>query len=113
MRALHRPQDHRHVAELVMLSFERQFVRCEALQDQLEGLVIDFAGIGEVEAVGLGFERRHAASDAELEPPAAHLVEHADFLDQTQRMIERQQVDQGTQAQRLGTLRRRSQEQPG
>jgi hypothetical protein len=54
---LHRPQDHRHVAELVVLSFERQFVRCEALQDQLEGLVIDFAGIGEVEAVGLGLER--------------------------------------------------------
>ena len=80
---------------------------------QLEGLVIDLAGLGEVEAVGLGLERRHAAADAELEAPAAHLIEHADFLDQAQRMIERQQIDQRAEAQRLGALRHRREEQPG
>ena len=57
-----------------------------------------------------GLERRHAAADAELEPPAAQLVEHADFLDQPQRMIERQQINQRAEAQLLGALRQRGEE---
>src|SRR5262249_39841419 len=65
------------------------------------------------EAVSARLERRHAAPDAELEAPAAHLIEHADFLDQAQRMIERQEVDEGAEAQRLGALRHGREEQPG
>jgi hypothetical protein len=52
--------------------------------------VVHRSGLRKVERVVGGLERRHAAADAELEPSAAHLVEHADFLDQAQRMIERQ-----------------------
>src|SRR5215510_4690047 len=105
MRALQRPQDHRHVVKLVMLALERQLVAGQALQDELEGLVINLSGLREVEAVSACLERRHAAPDPELEPPAAHLIEHADFLDQAQRMIERQEIDERAEAQRLGALR--------
>src|SRR5712691_12842654 len=113
MRALQRPQDHRHVVKSVMLALERQFVAGKALEDEFEGLVIDFAGLPEIEAVGASLERRYAASDPELEPPAAHLIEHADFLDQAQRMIERQEIDEGAEAQRLGALRYGREKQPG
>src|SRR5262249_50343584 len=107
------PQDDRQVVNLVMLAFERQLVAGEALQDELEGLVINLSGLREVEAVSACLERRHAAPDPELEPPAAHLIEHADFLDQAQRMIERQEIDEGAEAQRLGALRHGREEQPG
>src|SRR5215813_11171298 len=113
MRALQRPQDHRHVAKSVMLALEGQFVAGKALEDEFEGLVIDFAGLREIEAVSASLERRHAASDPELEPPAAHLIEHADFLDQAQRMIERQEIDERAEAQRLGALRYGREKQPG
>src|SRR5207244_8503082 len=113
MRALQWPQDHRHVVKSVMLALERQFVAGKALEDEFEGLVIDFAGLREIEAVSASLERRHAASDPELEPPAAHLIEHADFLDQAQRMIERQEIDEGAEAQRLGALRYGREKQPG
>ena len=96
-----------------MLSFERQLVGRQALQDELEGLVVDLAGLREIEAVGCGLERRHAAADAELEAPAAHLIEHADFLDQPQRMVERQQIDQRAEAQGLRALRHRGEKQAG
>src|SRR6516164_3058891 len=113
MRALQRPQDHRHVVKLVMLALERQLVAGKALQDKLEGLVVNLPGLREVEAVSARLERRHAAPDPELEAPAAHLVEHADFLDQPQRMIERQEIDEGAEAQRLGALCHGREEQPG
>src|SRR5215475_1452390 len=99
MRALHGPQNHRHVAKLVVLAFEGKLIRGETLEDELEGLVIDAAGGCKIEAVSPGLERRHAAPDPELEAPTAHLIEHADFLDQAQRMVERQQIDQRSETQ--------------
>src|SRR5262245_65427545 len=93
MRALHGPQNHRHVAKLVVLALEGELIRGEALEDELKGLVIDVTGGREVEAVGAGLERRHAAPDPELEAPAAHLIEHADFLVQAQRMGARKELD--------------------
>ena len=39
-------------------------------------------------------ERRDAAADADLEPAVAQMVEHADLLDEAQRRVERQQIDQ-------------------
>src|SRR5215813_12114653 len=101
MRALQRPQDHWHLVKLVVLAFERQLVRGEALQNELECFVINLSGLREVEPIGAGLERRHAPPDSEFEAPAAHLIEHANFLDQAQRMVERQEIDERTEAQAL------------
>ena len=60
-----------------------------------------------IDAVIADLDRRDALADAEQEPAAAHLVEHADFFGQPQRMIERQRVDQRAEMQPLGALRDR------
>ena len=70
-------------------------------------------GLGEIERIIRRLERRHAAADAKFETPAAHLIEHADFLDQAQRMIERQQIHHRAEAQSLGTLGQRREKQAG
>src|SRR4029077_21047271 len=111
MRALQRPQDHGHLVKLVVLAFERQLVRGEAIENELECFVIDLCGLREVDSICAGLERRHAPPDSEFEAPAAHLIEHADFLDQAQRMIERQEIDKWAEAQALGALRQRGEEQ--
>ena len=53
------------------------------------------------------FHGRTAASDTELEAAVAQLIEHADLFDQTQRMIERQQIDERTETQPRGAARNR------
>ena len=68
---------------------------------------------GGIDAVVADLVGRDAAADAELEPAAAHLVEHADLVDQAQRMIEVHGVDQRPEAQRLGALRHGGQEDAG
>ena len=110
MRALHRLEHHRHFVEAVEFAVERQLVGGEAFEQNLERLVVHRAGLRKVERIVRGLERRHAAADAELEPPAAQLIEHADFFDQPQRMIERQQIHQRAEAQLLGALRQRGKE---
>src|SRR5207237_5136985 len=102
---------HRHLVKLVVLAFERQLVRGEAIENELECFVIDLCGLREVEPICAGLERRHAPPDSELEAPAAHLIEHADFLDQAQRMIERQEIDEWAETQALGALSQRGEEQ--
>ncbi len=39
-------------------------------------------------------ERRHAAADTDLEPASAQVIEDADFLDQSQWRIERQEINE-------------------
>ena len=65
-----------------MLACKGQLIAGKPVQDELERLVIDLSGLREVEPVGAGLERRHPTSNAEFEPATAHLIEHADFLDQ-------------------------------
>ena len=48
-----------------------------------------------------------------IEAAAAHLIEHAHFLDQPQRMIERQKINQRAEAQAAGALRGGGEEQAG
>ena len=49
----------------------------------------------------------------ELEASAAQLVEHADLLDQPQRMVQRQRVDQRAEAQVPRALGHRGEENLG
>ena len=60
---------------------------------------------GKPGACGL-FRRFHhghdTASDADIKASIAHLIQHADFFDQSQRLIERQCVDKRAEPQALG-----------
>jgi hypothetical protein len=59
----------------------------------------------ECDAIISDFVGRDAAADAELEPAAAELVEHADLFEEAQRVMQRQRVDQRPEAQAPRALR--------
>ena len=81
--------------------------------DGVEGFAeLLHAGI-ELDTVEPDLDRRDAAADAIEKPPAAHLVEHADLIDQPQRMIERQQIHHRAEFEPLGALRDRRQKDAG
>ncbi len=65
----------------------------QPLQDHLERLGEALRPGHRIDAVVADFVGRDAAADAELEPSAAQLVEHADLVDQAQRMIEVDRID--------------------
>jgi hypothetical protein len=75
------------------------------LTQDLQRLEIDFLPLRGIDPVIRGLDRRDAAPDAELEAPSAELVEHADLLDQAQRVVERKHIDQRAEAQFLCALR--------
>ena len=66
-----------------------------------------------IDAIALMLEQRATTSDTELEAAAAELVEHADLLEQAQRMIERQQIDERPEAQPARALRDRRKKDAG
>ena len=104
---------HRHVVELKIPPLEGQRARGEPLHDEVERLGIDRLRLLRLLTVVDELGRHRAAAEADLEPPAAHLIEHADLLDHPQRMIERQRIDQRAKAQAFRALRDRSQEHAG
>jgi len=50
------------------------------------------------------------ATDPDLDPPLAQMIQHADFLGEPQRVVRRQHIDQRTETQALGPLRNRGEE---
>ena len=76
----------------------------EGIEDAGEVVAVDRFGGGGIDAEIGGFDRRCAAAEADVQAAAAELVEHADFLRQAQRMIERQGVDHRAEAQGFGAL---------
>jgi len=66
--------------------------------------MVHFLTLREIDPVERRFVRRHAAADPKLETACAHLIEHADFLDQSDGMIERQEIYQRAKAQALRPL---------
>src|SRR5579872_2827938 len=66
-----------HVFEGKMLAAKIECFAGEALQDYFDGFVVDFLRIGRIGAEIGKFDRRSAAAETELQPAAAHLIEHA------------------------------------
>ena len=106
VRLLQRLELHRHVlvAEELPSKFTASCVSPCRIMSSASAYICGVLG---VDAVIAELDRRDAAADAELEPAAAHLVEHADLFGQPQRMIERKHIDQRPEAQPLGALRDR------
>src|SRR5205085_9458611 len=99
MRLLPRLDFERHLVEAVELAVKVERAALQAAHDHLERFGEHSWRLIRIDAVVARLDRRDAAADAELEAPAAHLVEHADFLDQAERMIERQRVDYRPEAE--------------
>ena len=90
-----------------MLAAKIECLAGEPLHDQLDGFVVDVPALGRIGAEIGKLDRRSAAAETELQPAAAHLIEHADFLNQPQRMIERHREHHRAEAQPPGALRQR------
>jgi hypothetical protein len=69
--------------------------------------------LGHVQTMEAEFDRRDAAPDSELEAAARERVEHRHFLDQSQRVVDRQQVDQRPESQPRGPLAQRGEQDSG
>src|ERR1700749_1077137 len=104
MRLLHAFEFDGHVLELKYLALEIDFAGLQALLDDLESLGIDLGRLLRVHSEIADLVRRGAAPESDFQAPAAHLVEHADFLENAQRMAYAKRVDQRAKAQAFGTL---------
>src|SRR5260221_12958292 len=71
---------------------------------------VDLLGLVRIGAVLFELNRRGAGPEPELEPAAAQLVQHADFLDQPQRMVERHRPHQRPEPQAPRALGKRRKE---
>ena len=105
MRLLHGVHHDRHVAEREVLSFVGQHVRRKCLHHHRIALVVDALRLRRVHAVVAELVGRDAAAHADLEPAAAHVVEHADFFREAQRVVQGQRVDQRPEQDFFGALR--------
>ena len=85
----------------------------KAFEKDRERLVEAIPLLGHVEPVEAELDRRHAAPDAKLEAAVRQRIEHRHFLDQPQRVVDRQQVDQRAEAQAFGALAQRGEQDPG
>src|SRR5262245_62462211 len=95
---LERLKLHRHVVEMKEPAVERERATGQAFEDEVERLRIDILRLRRVLPVLNEFLRHRAAAEADLEPPADQLIEHANLLDHSQRVIERQYVDKLAEA---------------
>ena len=96
-----------------MLAFEVDRLRLQALHQHRIAFLVERGGRFGGDAEIGELVRRAAAPDAELEPAARHLVEHADFFQEAQRIDQRQRVDQRADAQPFGALRDRGEKHAG
>ena len=113
MRLLERLHLHRHVLELVVAPLPGQGFDGEGLEDQFQALGINLLPLLGVLSVVGNLERHRAAPEADLQPPAAHVVEHANLFQHPQRVMDRQRIDECAEAQTLRALPDRRQEHAG
>ncbi len=71
----------------------------QSLKDQLAPLGVHLLRQRRVLAVKRVLGRRRAAAEADLQPPAAQLIDHADLFDQAQRMVQGQGINHRAEAQ--------------
>jgi hypothetical protein len=105
MRLLQRPQCDRHVVVDVVLALVGERIGGQTGTDAGESVEENIARIVVLDLVVLELVGRHAAADADVEPAIAQVIEHADFLDQAQRRIERQQINQRAKPHTFGRPR--------
>src|ERR671912_625061 len=103
MRLLQWFKLHRHVIKGIKLAMKIENLLSKPAHDELQAFHIHELGFGGIVAVHGQFDLRSAATKANVEAPAAHLVEHADLFDQAHRMVKRQRVNQRSETKPIGS----------
>ena len=94
MRLLHGSEFHRHVADVANGCLRIDGALVQALQHDFEPFRIVARRVAGIDAEIFELDGRGATAEAHLEATVAQLIEHADLLDQPQRMMQRQRIDQ-------------------
>src|SRR3984957_14815572 len=97
MRLLQRPQGDRDILVGEVWPAIGERVRYEPGADAVERIDEDVARLLMLDLVIFQLERRYSPADAHFEATMAQVIEHADLLDQAQRGVEREQIDQRTE----------------
>src|ERR1700730_16279397 len=113
MGLLHWLQRHRHRVEFIELAVIGEHVVGQTAANDIQRLGELLHAASKVDTEKLDLDRRDPAADAKQKAPAAHLVEHADLVDQSERVIERQQVHHRAEPQLPRPLCDRGQEDAG
>ena len=111
VRLLQGLQLHRDVVILVVLALESQPCVRQPGHEDGQRLVEDGARLSSIDPEVAQLIGRDPAPDAEIQASAREVVQHADFLDEPQGVVEGQQVDERPQTDAPGALRRRGEEQ--
>jgi hypothetical protein len=98
MRLLERPQDHRDLTIAVVRSLVLEDLAGQALQDDLQHLLVDLLGLQVMEIEERHLVRHDPPPHAEVESAAREMVEHAHLLDEPQRVVEGEAVHAGPEA---------------
>ena len=112
VRPLHGPRPHVQPLGGVEAALEVERLAAPALLHQRDAFLDARAA-----SLAVGLERlvvlqRAAAADADVEPPAAHHVEHGELLGQVHRMVQGQQAHAHAEPQRASCGRRRTRRAP-
>src|SRR6516225_5465888 len=103
--ALARLHHDRNVGEVETPAVIVNAIAREPLAKNVEDVLEIFARSVEIDPVGFELHGRDAAANADVEAPPAQVIEHAQLLEQAQRMIERKQVKQRAEPDAPGLAR--------
>jgi acetaldehyde dehydrogenase (acetylating) len=105
VRLLQGPQRDRHVLVGEVIARIVQHIGPQARTDALECVDENLPRLIVFDLVIFELIGRHAAADADIEPAVTEVIDDGDFLDQPQRRVKRQQIDERPQSQALGRAR--------
>src|SRR4029434_11095151 len=97
MGLLQRFQLYRDILERKKIAAKIEGFLGEALYDKVQSLRVDLVRLCRIESIKGSFSRRGAPAEADLQPSAAHLIKHTDFLDQPNWMVKRPRIDQAVE----------------
>ena len=98
IRLLHHVEMNRHVVVVEAFAVVRNAASAERLKHHTEHFVVGVARLARVAAEPLVLHVANTAADARHETTMRELVDHADFLDQPGRMVERQAQHHGAKS---------------
>jgi hypothetical protein len=104
MWALHRLGLYQIVLVVEKLAPEIEHLCVEGAHKDLERFVIHRRRLGGINPIALVFEQGATAAHPQHQPAAAQMVEHADFLVEPERMVEREHVNQWPQPDSVRAL---------
>ena len=105
MGLLQRLKLHRNIIDREMLAAIIKHLAGQPLHHERDRFGVDLLCLSGIRPIVLKLNRYRAPAEPDLQPSTAHLVEHADFFDQPQRMMQRHRPHQRAEAQSARTLR--------